>query len=413
MSEVPPLLVLLLAALLTLSGSFSAAETSLFSLSIEQRLHAPRHVVQLLRRPSETLITILLGNLVVNVLFFAFAMRVRFPVLETYGLGFLEGLPALIAVLICGEILPKTLALRAPLAVARLVALPLEALALALAPVRRAIQLLVEFILRLSGADQVDEGELTPEVLEELLVRSAQQGLLAEDEVDMISEIVELDGIRVREIMLPRVDMCVLDEGCAEPGPALQEALAKHQTWMPVVRGGPDEVVGCVRVRDLLRHRGRPVAELVMPVKFVPEVATALSLLLEFQRDRTAEAVVVDEWGGTAGLVTIEDVFEEIVGELRVEGEARSKPVVPLGEGRYRVAGNLSVRDWNERFGHQIVPKEFETVGGMVTARLGRIPRKGDRVVQGNLVCEVHEVRGRRVLAVDLYLKPEAGEQEP
>lgn len=411
MSEIAPLLALQLAALLGLSGSFSAAETALFSLSIEQRLHAPRHVVHLLRRPSETLITILLGNLVVNVLFFAFAMRVRFPVLDAYGLGLLQGLPALVAVLVCGEILPKTLALRAPLVVARLVALPLEALTLFLAPARRAIQGLVEFVLRLSGAHQVDEGELTPEVLEELLVRSAQQGLLAEDEVDMISEIVELDGIRVREIMLPRVDMCVLDEGCTDPAPAVQDALAKHQTWMPVVRGGPDDVVGFVRVRDLLRHPGRPVAELVMPVKFVPEVATALALLLEFQRDRTAEAVVVDEWGGTAGLVTIEDVFEEIVGELRVEGEARSKPVVPLGEGRYRVAGNLSVRDWNERFGHQIVPREFETVGGMVTASLGRIPRKGDRVVQGNLVCEVHEVRGRRVLAVDLSLERPPGVQ--
>lgn len=408
MNEVAPSLWMLLGSLLLLSGSFSAAETALFSLSLEQRLHAPQRVAHLLRRPSETLITILLGNLVVNVLFFAFAMRVRFPALEPLGLGFLEGLPALVALLGMGEILPKTLALRAPMGVARLLALPLDGLLVALAPVRRVIQSLVELALRLGGSDQVDEGELTPEILEELLARSSQEGLLAEDEVDMISEIVELDGIRVREIMLPRVDMHLLEESCTEPGPTVQEALAQHQTWMPVVRGGPDEVVGCVRVRDLLRHPGRPVAELVMPVKFVPEVATALSLLLEFQRDRTAEAVVVDEWGGTAGLVTIEDVFEEIVGELRVEGEVRRKPVVPLGEGRYRVAGSLSVRDWNERFGHQIVPKEFETVGGMVTARLGRIPRKGDSVRQGNLVCEVHEVRGRRVLAVDMSLAPGA-----
>jgi putative hemolysin len=229
----------------------------------------------------------------------------------------------------------------------------------------------------------------------------------------MISEIVELDGMRVREIMLPRVDMLVLDESCADPLPVVQEALARYQTWLPVVRGTRDEVVGHVLARDVLRHPGRDLAELVMPVKFVPEVATALSLLLEFQLDRTAEAVVVDEWGGTAGLVTIEDVFEEIVGELRVEGEGRRKPVVPLGEGRYRVSGSLSVRDWNERFGHQIVPKEFETVGGLVTAMLGRIPRAGDQVRLGNLLCEVDQVRGRRVLSVDMSVVSEATREEP
>lgn len=411
MSEVAFPLWLLLGGLLVLSGSFSASETALFSLSIEQRLHAPRHVARILRRPSDTLVTILLGNLVINVLFFAFATRVRFPLLADLGLGVLEGMPALVALLVFGEILPKTLALRAPLRVAALLAIPIEVLLFTLAPARRRIQAGVERLLVVLGASDKDESELTPEILEELLARSAQEGLLAEDEVDMISEIVELDGIRVREIMLPRVDMLVLDESSSEPGEVVQAALARHQTWLPVVRGTPDEVVGCVRARDVLRQPERGVAELVMPVKFVPEVATALSLLLEFQSDRTAEAVVVDEWGGTAGLVTIEDVFEEVVGELRVEGEVRYKPVVPLGEGRYRVSGSLSVRDWNERFGHQIVPREFETVGGMVTAMLGRIPRQGDRVRLGNLVCEVDEVRGRRVLAVDMSLAP-SEEQE-
>ncbi|MEM7518929.1 MAG: transporter associated domain-containing protein [Planctomycetota bacterium] len=119
-------------------------------------------------------------------------------------------------------------------------------------------------------------------------------------------------------------------------------------------------------------------------------------------------AVVVDEWGGTAGIVTLEDVFEEIVGELRVEGEARAKPVVPLGEGAYRVAGSLSVRDWNEQFGLAFVPKEFETVGGLVTAFLGRIPRVGDEVRVSELIITVAEVRGRRVLEVDMRAAPEA-----
>ena len=146
------------------------------------------------------------------------------------------------------------------------------------------------------------------------------------------------------------------------------------------------------------------VCKCIMPIKFVPEVAGVLDLLAEFKRDRAAEAVVVDEWGGTAGIVTVEDIFEELVGELRTEGEDREQPVVPLGAGSYRVAGSLAIRDGNWHFGQHVVPTEFETVGGMMTALLGRIPRVGDRIQVGPLVCEVSDARGRRVVAVDLHV---------
>jgi CBS domain containing-hemolysin-like protein len=186
----------------------------------------------------------------------------------------------------------------------------------------------------------------------------------------------------------------------------MARALARRLTWLPVVRGHADQVAGCVRLRDILSQPDRPLAELVRPVLFVPEVAGVLDLL-KLLRDRHAtEAVVVDEWGGTAGKVTIEDVFEEIVGNLRVEGEVGERAVLPLGEGRFRVSGSLSMRDWNERFNLEVVPEGFETVGGFVTALLGRIPRAGDRVRHGDLVWQVREVRGRRVTSADMYLDP-------
>ncbi len=128
--------------------------------------------------------------------------------------------------------------------------------------------------------------------------------------------------------------------------------------------------------------------------------------LLKLLRERKAtEAIVVDEYGGTAGAVTIEAVFEEIVGDLRVEGEAQEAPVVPLGEGRFRVSGSLSIRDWNEQFGRRVVPEGFETVGGFVTALLGRIRARGRRVRAHGLVTQVREVRGRRVASVDMYIE--------
>jgi magnesium and cobalt transporter len=212
----------------------------------------------------------------------------------------------------------------------------------------------------------------------------------------------------VREIMTPRVDMLAIDLA-ADPAPVIERALERRMTWLPVVDGQVDKVVGCVRVRDLVVRRERPIGQVVMPVMYIPEVASALDLLHDLRESRTTEAVVVDEWGGTAGFVTIEDIFEEIVGDLRVEGELGERPVVALGEGRFRVAGSLSVRDWNEQFGGQVVPTEFETVAGYVTALLGRIPRAGDKVRVGDLVNEVHEVRGRRVMSVDMYVVPGAG----
>ncbi|MFM7281873.1 MAG: transporter associated domain-containing protein, partial [Planctomycetia bacterium] len=145
--------------------------------------------------------------------------------------------------------------------------------------------------------------------------------------------------------------------------------------------------------------------ELAQPALFVPEVASALDLLRLMRERKATEAIVVDEFGGTAGFVTLEHVFEEIVGDLRREGESEEQSVERLDGGRWRVAGHLSIRDWNEQFGRQLVPEGFETVGGFVTALLGRIPRAGDRVRAHGIVMEVREVRARRVAKVDMSVE--------
>jgi CBS domain containing-hemolysin-like protein len=315
---------------------------------------------------------------------------------------------ALVALLLCGEILPKTIGLRARIGVARTFAPLILVLSWLLSPVRRLLIRLLEAIGVLVGRFIRDDAGLTPEDLARLLETGAQEGDFDMVEADLLAEIVELGDIRVREIMTPRVDCVFLQlDGDARESVA-REAVLNKVSWLPVADGTQDRVVGRVRVRDLVNRPERTVAQLVMPVKFVPEVASALDLLRTLQEDRAAEAVVLDEWGGTAGLVTIEDVFEEIVGELRAEGESREHAAIPLGEGRFRVPGGLSIRDWNDRFGFRVVPTEFETVGGFITALLGRIPRTGDVAGYGNLVLEVHESRGRRVMAVDISVKEES-----
>ncbi|QDU67009.1 hemolysin family protein [Engelhardtia mirabilis] len=405
MIDAPLWLYGLLAGLLGASAVCSASETAFFSLEPAERARAGRATSVLHDRQRDFLVTVLLANLVINILYFAFADRLGAGLVGYEHLGVI--LATLLALLIVGEIMPKTVGLRGRLFLARTMA-PFWLVMIGLvAPIRRPLVRLLEGVGRLVVARAGDERDLTPEELADVLERSAAEGDLLDHEADLIAEVVELRSIRVREIMTPRVDVIFVEYDGSNREQAANAGLAIRATWLPVVDGGADRVVGQVRVRDLFVHPLRSVAQLNMPVQFVPEVASALDLLRVLRDERTAEAVVVDEWGGTAGVVTIEDILEEIVGELRTEGEARLVNAVPLGEGVFRVPGGLSIRDWNEHFGHRVVPTEFETVGGFVTALMGRIPRAGDVVRFGGLRLEVHEVRGRRVRFVDIQVESE------
>lgn len=392
---------------LALASAFlSASETAFFSLDDVEKSKSGTRVKRLLDDPQALLVTLLLTNLIVNVLFFAFASD-----LAPEGVAYAEivyGLGAVFLLVLFAEILPKALALRAGPAFARLAAVPVKPLVEIVKPVRRFVQFLLEIAMRALGEVGRPEEGISADALYEVLEHSAQGGLIDVTEADLLSEVIELEGMRVREITTPRVDMLYLDLEDSDDEQrwfTIARALAKRITWLPVVRGSADVVVGSVRMRDLLASPDRALESLVTKVFFVPEVASVPDLLHFLRANKATEAIVVDEYGGTTGFVTLEHVFEEIVGDLRVEGERAEPPVVKLEDGRFRIAGSLSIRDWNEQFGRAIVPEGFETVGGLVAALLGRIPRTGDVVRLRGLVARVHEVRGRRVRSVDMSIQ--------
>jgi putative hemolysin len=403
----PALLLFLLAC----SAFFSASEAALFGLTPLERKSASRATQELLADPRRLLATILLSNLVANTLFFAFGARLG-PTLEGWEKVTL-GLALLVGLLLCGEILPKTLALRARGALARTSAPILRVLVWSSGPLTRPLLFLLEAAHKGVSRWIRPEGGITTEELSRVLERGAAEGALHEREVDLLTGILELEDIRVREIMRPRVDTLFLDVSGLERTEVVRTALAQRITWLAVIDGEPDQVVGRVDLRELVRQPERSLRSLVMPVKFVPEVASALDLLRSLRQDNTSEAVVVDEYGGTAGVVTAEDAFEQILGDLRIEGEGHGPRVEQLGAGRFRVPGELSIREWNEAFGLEVVPREFETVGGFVSALLGRIPRAGDQVQIGELELTVHAVRKRRVVTVDLGLQSAAASAVP
>lgn len=384
--------------LIVLSATFSASETALFSLTSSDERRVGPAALRLLERPRSLLVAILLGNLVVNTLFFAFVASLLAelePVQRWTG-----NLIALATVVVFGEVLPKTIALRARVGIARATAVPMATFITLCKPVQAFSDRLLEWIYRALGPAGREELGVSSDALAHALERSAEQGLLLESEASFLTGLVELEDVRVRELMTPRVDMLFLDVAEVSRQSIVARGVEDKDPWVIVVDGNPDAVLGRVRTRSLLTHPERPLREMLEPCLFVPEVASAIHAL-HFLRDHgVAQAVVVDEWGGTAGLVTVENIFEEVVGDLRVEGELPRKPIVRLGDGRFELDGSISIRDWNEQFGVHAVPREFETLGGFVSALLGRLPRAGDSVREGGLTFEVAEVRRRRILRV-------------
>ncbi len=243
------------------------------------------------------------------------------------------------------------------------------------------------------------------EQIEELIRDGEEGGLFERDEGALVREIVDLGNLIAREAMTPRTDLSAVeaDADCEQAARVMIESMHSR---LPVYEEDLDHMVGVVSVRDILPcllggERSRPVREIMRPVLLVPETKRGLDLLRELQRERQQLAIVVDEYGGTAGVVTVEDLVEEIVGEIRDEHEAPEEAVEQRREGEYSVDGLMTTEDFEGLLGIELPDEGVETVGGLLFSRLGRLPRRGDRVrVEPDLELEVTQMRGRRVARV-------------
>ena len=229
--------------------------------------------------------------------------------------------------------------------------------------------------------------------------------LIDPDEREMIAGIIEMGQRYASEIMIPRPDVVALDVKTTIDD-ALKVAIQHGHSRLPVYEEDIDHIVGILHVKDLLPAMQRPqqqvaLPELLRPVHYVPETARADNILRDLLRNRVHMAVVVDEYGGTSGVLTIEDVIEEIVGEIRDEYDtAEEPPFTPISEQEALVNGSISVSEFNEDFQVELPTEESDTLGGLIYARLGRLPRQGDHVRVGNVELTVTRLSGRRILQV-------------
>ncbi len=259
---------------------------------------------------------------------------------------------------------------------------------------------------------------LDREELAALVAASERAGVIDYDEQRILTDVLSLSQRKVREVMTPRVRMAALP-ATATRADVIACVSRTHDTNLPVYDGDLDTIVGMLQVKRYLLADDdeRPPAAFTVEPKYVPEVAALDQLLTHFQDTATEVAIVVDEFGGTAGVVALEDVVEEIVGDIARQKQGGQPDPMLIGPARWRVSGDLSVHEWAEAFGLQPSSHAVSTLGGLIVARLGRVPSVGDTTELGNVRLEVEQVDRSRVVFVTVTLieSPDAdrGEEGP
>jgi putative hemolysin len=412
--------VLLMLALLALSAFFSCSETALFSLSPDaaRRLRAHRRIDDLLallhKDPSGVLTAILFGNLIVNVLFFCTGAEASGRLGESRGEWFeaLGGILVLLTVILFGEIIPKAVGITHPSGVLHITAVPLRGWFYFTRPFR----LFIHWILTKLGLhDSNISGSrtyLTQGELKELLDAVQHEPGFGLHEKEILEDIVNLPDVRVREVMVPRVKVLRRPVD-ADRRELLEQARLHEFSHALIYREKDDDPLGYVSIRDIFMDNGRTesLESFVHPLVFVPETKRTDVLLREFMNHNWQMVAVVDEYGGLAGVVTIEDLLAEVVGDFEQE---KADQIQKLDEVTYRLDGQLPIRAWRVLFtgflpGQEMDTLAFDTLGGFIISLLGRMPSPGDVVSVRNLELTVETVNNRRIGAVLLRLnEPEA-----
>lgn len=388
-------------AFVLLSFFFALAETALLSLGDwrVRQINERNPVLggklrRLLADPNDLLATLSLGNTGSDSMIVALVLSLALRQDWLQGVA-LTGL--LLLLLIGCEMIPKTLAVRSPEYWAGRVATPLLWLRMALHPALLLAGRLNDAILavvvpkRMSVARLVSDGEY-----EELVEMAFQKGSLARTEKDIILEIVRLDQQTVRDVMRPRSQMIAVPDDLT-PDEMIRAAVNHRHRRLPIYNDTPDSIVGILNTRTLLLGESHDVEEAIEFPSFVPETMNLLALLKSFQRQKRGLAIVLDEYGDTAGLVTMTDILAELIGEIREEGETEDQELEPLGPGRWRVKGTMKIEDFRREHPALREHPEVTTMGGLLVAQMQVVPAAGQFVIVDGLRLTAKDVDERRV----------------
>jgi putative hemolysin len=406
----------LLGGLLALSAFFSATEISLFSLSKLQvrRLRADHPsrgqlIAELLETPQRLLSTILFGNTLVNIAGAVVGYDILQRTIPRHADALVVPVMTLL-ILICGEVTPKAIVIRRP----EVFALPLSAAINGVEHgtrlVRRFFEAASEWIVqrieqfRFFSSTRARSSAPTTDEYRTLLSVSERAGIVRREERDMVNKILALDKMMVRQIMTPRVDMQCIEDNLTPDEMAAAVRAIKHRR-VPIIHDSPDTVEGILNVKEFLIDPHRELDAAVELPNFVPDTMSVGKLLKSFRKQEHPVAIVVGEYGGTAGLVTLEDILEEIVGEIEDEFDNSEIMIQKLAERRWLINGKSRLDLVNEQCGLRLEAAGVETIAGWMIAKLGSLPKDGERVRVDNICATARKVVKNRVREVLLEVE--------
>lgn len=402
--------IVLLFVCLLLSGFFSSSEVAFVSLQKMRLRHlanteggAAKQVATMTENPERLLTTILLGNNLVNTAAAALATVIAASVLaEGYAvIAATAGVTVLL--LVFGEVFPKTVATRYGVRMAMLYATPMRVLIWVLSPIAFVFVWIADKLARLVGAPPARQTLVSEDDIRTAVSVGAEEGTLVESEAEMLERVFRFGDHRVGEVMTPRPDIRWVEKGTELPD--FLSIYAEHpHSRFPIYEDTIDSVVGILWIKDVLMAQAKGtidqnsiIDKLVRPAYFIPESKLIAELFAELQKSRVQAAIVIDEFGGTAGLVTMEQLLEEIVGEFGDELAKVRKTYETISENSFQIDGGMRLDDANEKLDLDLPEGEYETVAGLVLSLLGRIPGEGEQLRFGNLKIVITEMKGVKI----------------
>ncbi|MGD8781051.1 MAG: hemolysin family protein [Ignavibacteria bacterium] len=408
--------IISLFVLILFSAFFSGSEVALFSLEKtifkdfkDSKGIIEKYIINLLESPRRLLVTILLGNTVVNVAASILAVSIALEIAHYYNytvdlILIIQIIILTILILIFGEITPKLFASKNPVLFSKIISIPLYWVSVIIYPVAKITTDLVRLLATSLNLDKsktvISSSEIT-----ELADIGVEKGTIEEEEHELIHGLVSFKSITVREVMTPRVDIksVSLENTFSELMALITES---GHSRIPLYENSLDNIVGIIYAKDLLPYikssnvkKEISLKEIARDALFVPESKLISDLLHEFQEMNMHIGIVVDEYGGTAGLVSLEDILEEIVGEIRDEYDQEENEITKLNETSYMVLGKVLIDELNELLTEDFSSEndDYDTVGGFIFNHFGTIPEEGDNFVHQNYSFTVKEINNKRI----------------
>ena len=405
----------LLVVLLLGSGFFSASETSLMSLSKirirymeDEGVKGAKLVGSLIEKSSDLLSSILVGNNIVNIAATSVSTSLFINIFGDGGVAIATAVMTVL-VLVFGEITPKTIAANSPEKVAVVVSKPISIIMKITKPIVWVFNLLTGIIFKIMGID--NDGVkpfITEEELKAMVNVSHEEGVLEMEEREIINNVFQFGDMQAKEAMIQRLDMVAIDiEDSYDE--IIELFKSEKLSRLPVYQESIDDIVGILNIKDIIflsdeEIENFDIKDYVREAFFTYEFKKITQLLEEMKKEKTQMAIVVDEYGGTAGLLTIEDLVEVIVGDIDDEYDEEEEEIVKVSDNEYLVEGSTKISDVNEQIGINFESDEFDSIGGFIIGYLKRIPEENELIEVGNVKFSVESIDKNRINKIRIFV---------